>query len=693
MSDLCAKQISECLILAAGQGSRLANVCDSKALLSVAGLPLLERTIVTASQAGLSMFYVVTGYNGENIEAFLMDLSVRRKLAITLIHNEAWEMGNGVSLLKAKEVVKGDFVLLMADHVFDEMILDDLLGQTLPEGQLILAVDRDVQGSRFVDVDDATKVLAEGQRIVDIGKNLHQYNAYDTGIFLCAPAMFEAMQESVCAGEYSLAAGVRRLALRGGVQVMDIGGRRWVDVDTPVALKDAQTMLYDDLLKPHDGYISRTVNRKFSLRLFTPLFLRLSPHITANQVSILSFGVALLAALSFFLGRAVMGGILIQLASILDGCDGEIARLKKMQSSFGNFFDAVLDRYVDSFILFGMFYYAWASPEFRSLFGSFWEPLILITAMLALSGNLMVSYTSAKSVTDFAYRYRGKWIAAGRGRDWRLFALFLGGVLAWIHPVTVFLALLVVAVLSNAIVLQRIRVSWARANTSNPWVDSRPKAIIYDFDGTIADTMHFLTELAVRLITEHYSIGQEEARTRYRETTGLDFASQIEQIFPAHPENEIVIAEFECEKRTRILDYPIFPEIFPVLRFFRDKGVQQYICSSTAQDIVVEYVKKHEVDGWVDESLGYEPDLNKSEQIALIVRKHSLRPQETLFVGDSLRDSEFVRGNNVQFIGIGRTFDNQEFLSRGLTSVPDLTALTQLWEESGKLQRSIENVK
>ncbi len=51
----------KCLILAAGRGSRLAGEGDSKPLVTVAGLSLIDRTIATAQRAGFTDFYVVTG--------------------------------------------------------------------------------------------------------------------------------------------------------------------------------------------------------------------------------------------------------------------------------------------------------------------------------------------------------------------------------------------------------------------------------------------------------------------------------------------------------------------------------------------------------------------------------------------------------------------------------------------------------
>ncbi len=49
--------------------------------------------------------------------------------------------------------------------------------------------------------------------------------------------------------------------------------------------------------------------------------------------------------------------------SILDGCDGEIARLKFLKSKWGGFFDAVIDKYVDTTIIAGMSYGYWINTQ------------------------------------------------------------------------------------------------------------------------------------------------------------------------------------------------------------------------------------------------------------------------------------------------------------------------------------------
>jgi hypothetical protein len=130
-----------CVILGAGSGSRLAVPGGVKPLVPVLGLPLLERTIVTACEAGLSRFFVVTGCQAPRVEAFLSGLAVRRNLAISAIRNEAWEAGNASSLLAARHVLQGNFLLLVADHIFDPAILSRLLEQQLQPREIVVAVD------------------------------------------------------------------------------------------------------------------------------------------------------------------------------------------------------------------------------------------------------------------------------------------------------------------------------------------------------------------------------------------------------------------------------------------------------------------------------------------------------------------------------------------------------------------------
>ncbi len=432
-----------CLIIAAGKGSRLSNRSDSKPLVTLLGLSLIERVILTASKAGLNDFYVVTGYNGEKVRDYLDRFSLKRDTSITHIINDEWEKENGLSVLKAKEVLKENFILLMADHFFDPSILLKLKEEKIRDEEVMLAVDHGIKGNKLVDINDVTKVHVKDNHILDIGKNIKTFNAHDTGIFLCSPAIFSALEESMHNGNSTLSGAINVLAGKGKARTFNVKDGFWVDVDDDKALIKAESRLLSMLKKPSDGPVSRHLNRPISLRITKHFFLKTG--ITPNLISIFSFLLSLLAASFFLLGgyiHLVIGAILTQVSSVIDGCDGEVARLRFRSTDFGGWFDAVLDRYADGFLLFGLTYYVYNTNS---------HLLVFIVGFLALIGTFMNSYTADK--------YDGfmkKKLVSGEnyfrmGRDVRMFIIFLGALLN--QP---FLILIFIALMMNIVNIRRV---------------------------------------------------------------------------------------------------------------------------------------------------------------------------------------------------------------------------------------------
>ncbi len=233
----------QCLIIAAGRGSRLAGRAESKPLLEIAGRALIDRVIGAGVQAGIRDYVVVTGYAGDLVERHLEGLARSEGLVLRTTRNDEWEKENGLSVSKARDLVGDRFILSMSDHLFDPGILRDLAAQPVGDDETILAVDLDVRGNAYVDLDDVTRVRVESGRIAAIGKGLEDYNAYDTGLFLGTPALFRALGESQEKGDFTLSGGLRVLAAAGKARAMDVGGRFWIDVDDEKAAAKAEALL------------------------------------------------------------------------------------------------------------------------------------------------------------------------------------------------------------------------------------------------------------------------------------------------------------------------------------------------------------------------------------------------------------------------------------------------------------------
>ena len=135
----------------------------------------------------------------------------------------------------------------------------------------------------------------------------------------------------------------------------------------------------------------------------------------------------------------MLGGVLAQFAPVIDGCDGEVARLKFQERPYGSWLDAVLDRYADAFLLLGLTWHAFAANP---------DSLILLIGFLAVIGSFMVSYTADK----YDGLMRGR-IGQGfrMGRDVRVLLVFLGALFNQV-PLT----LLVIAVVMNLETIRRL---------------------------------------------------------------------------------------------------------------------------------------------------------------------------------------------------------------------------------------------
>lgn len=224
----------DALIIAAGYGSRLRELADSKPLAEICGIPLIELGVRQAARAGAEKVVVVTGHEADRLEAFLADLSSRSGIAIEPARVSDWSVPNGYSVMAGAERIAGDYLLLMADHIFEAEILQRLAGQGASGRGVTLAVDRRVT-SELVDPDDATWVSMRQDGFIEtIGKGLETYDAVDCGAFLATPELAEAIAAAIREGAPgSLSNGMQRLADAGRAATMDIGEAWWLDVDEP----------------------------------------------------------------------------------------------------------------------------------------------------------------------------------------------------------------------------------------------------------------------------------------------------------------------------------------------------------------------------------------------------------------------------------------------------------------------------
>ncbi|MFC2005285.1 CDP-alcohol phosphatidyltransferase family protein [Chloroflexota bacterium] len=188
----------------------------------------------------------------------------------------------------------------------------------------------------------------------------------------------------------------------------------------------------------YDGYISKHINRKISEPMARLLA---KTKVTPNQITLAAFGVALLSFVSFVLGNNMIAGLLVQLSSVIDGIDGNLARLKGMTSEFGGFFDSVLDRYADILIVLGLTLWSLSHENYRGMW---------LAGMLAITGIICISYTRARINPNHQHLFDTGFKSLA-SRDIRLFLIMLGAVIG-----QAYFCLVVIAVLTNVVVFYRL---------------------------------------------------------------------------------------------------------------------------------------------------------------------------------------------------------------------------------------------
>jgi CDP-diacylglycerol--glycerol-3-phosphate 3-phosphatidyltransferase len=162
--------------------------------------------------------------------------------------------------------------------------------------------------------------------------------------------------------------------------------------------------------------------------------------VNPNLITLLGFVINIVAAFYLAKGRFEIAGAIIFLAGAMDMLDGAVARLTGTASSFGAFFDSVIDRYSDIVLYLGLIIY----------FGKIPRMTYVVLVGICIMGSMMTSYARARAESLIQQCKVGF-----LERPERIVLLILG---TWFNRVEH--VLWVIAVLSNWTVISRIIFTW-----------------------------------------------------------------------------------------------------------------------------------------------------------------------------------------------------------------------------------------
>lgn len=362
-------------------------------LTNVGGLSLFQRAVLTLQHGGISRVVVLAGEETDALKRQLRgDARVKAEMRWLPVREfppsdpRTWEVLSGmfggpylvagtgavfpVSLVARvrEEGAKGEPVVVVRDSVVPPSVLRQAQHERLREGGLSGVVTVEEAATLALDVDLATIPAT-----------------------LTSPGWAGAQD-----GEYPVQAAIERGIRQGQVRILPLGEDWYQDVCAEGAAtpEQAERTLLDSLKGGLEGFVDRHFNRKCSKWITRAL---LQTPLTPNGVTVLAALVGLLSGAVFALGgyaAGIGGALLFQLSAILDCCDGEVARLKFMESPFGEQLDVALDNVVHVGLYAGM---GWAAYQ------SGWGGVALALGGLAIVGNV-----AAFAVVQRVFRIREK---------------------------------------------------------------------------------------------------------------------------------------------------------------------------------------------------------------------------------------------------------------------------------------------
>lgn len=346
--------------------------------------------------------------------------SLERKLGgeVRVLETDEEDFENLYTVHLALGLVGDPFLIVMSDHVFEVSMLKDLASHKSDKA-FTVCLDRNPSRSEAI---EGLKLAIRGGEVVLADKTIPPHHGIDTGLIMCRGRSRDYIRDALIekGPKAKISDALNIAASSNDIDYVDVTGKLWKDIDTPEDLERARKLYWEilrrELIKPEDGLIARYLNRPISTRISLMLYRR-RVEVNPNLVSLLSLILCFISAFTLIKGYLLLGGVLAQVASVLDGVDGEIARLFRRSSKLGSFLDSLMDRMSDVALISGL------TLSLGSLEGA-----NILLPILASANSILVSYATS-GLARMGVNVSGLRLIPAT-RDARIFIVFLACALS-----------------------------------------------------------------------------------------------------------------------------------------------------------------------------------------------------------------------------------------------------------------------
>jgi 1L-myo-inositol 1-phosphate cytidylyltransferase / CDP-L-myo-inositol myo-inositolphosphotransferase len=322
-----------------GEITGVVLIAGEQCFVEVAGMPLIQRILLTGARAGIQEWILLAWHGAQRLNAALLTAA-----KLTGISWRVYDVQNAAPECLTTIPLARDVIAISCTAVFDEHLL---LALQQEEGTTLCVTATSADTADGVTLQDG--FVAVG---VSTTPPAHRF----TGILRCSGALLEHVMSQAWGDlqktSTPLQALLPGLVASAPTRAVDVSQHVWVPLVAPMqaSVVAAEKQLVRRLGRKGDSFIVRLLNRRMSQALTKRL---VRTAVTPNQITLFSATLGLTGA--YLLAQPtdllqILGSLFFLCSTIIDGCDGEVARLTFQESDFGGKLDLLMDNVVHLFL-------------------------------------------------------------------------------------------------------------------------------------------------------------------------------------------------------------------------------------------------------------------------------------------------------------------------------------------------------
>ena len=332
-------------------------------------LPQIKRLVITTQRAGIKDFTIITDGNENSLKKLLEN------------DNRIESNINWVTTDEDLQFKESSYLVVQSNLLTTPDALSNFMDSEIDDEEFLVLTDTsDNDGNRTQKTPSEEILLSEGRVVgafVATGNLLSEYFTKTN-----------SLKDSV-------------LEIAGAKKVInkEFFGKYWMRLsEDKDSSKKALDLIFDYVGKTATGWISRNINSRFSLP--TSRLLVKTP-LTPNMISVGINIIGSLCGVFYALGHPVIGALFMHIATILDRCDGEVARVKLMETKKGEWVDTISDQFTVLSLLIGapLGYYLTTREPIALILGGI--TIFIFLFFLIWSFYFLTRYTNSGSLVAY----------------------------------------------------------------------------------------------------------------------------------------------------------------------------------------------------------------------------------------------------------------------------------------------------